>query len=213
MVILVCILAILMGRLVGSFVYYYCDKKEKEGIWESIKVHKKKKIYILIQILEILIIWLHYEIFGWSMSFILYVMFVSILLSSVFIDSYLLEVPGIAIMMLFICAITSFLIDDRSYIDKFIGAGIISVPFFIVNLIRKDSIGEADIMVVAICGLLFGASGVIPMFCVSYIVAGIYVLIMLVFKKLERTSKVAMMPFFFIGVLFQIVFNISIIMA
>lgn len=238
-VLLISVFVFFMTYLTSKYVFYYCDKKEGDSINECMYCHhpthimdkipiisfiylkgkcrychrKLPKIYLFIELSTLLLNVILYYIFGLSNLFFIYSLFSCILFTFVFIDIKSLEVPLSGLIMMLFCTILSFLIDDKTSIDKLVGACIVSMPFSIINAIKKNSIGEADILLLAIVGLLFGASGVLPFACVSYLVAGVYVIIMLLFGKLKRSSRIAMMPFFFIGFLFQVVFNVSILLV
>lgn len=116
------------------------------------------------------------------------------------IDLILKKVPVKAMAIILVLGILSMLTSDELVLlDRICAVFIVSVPLFVIAKLKKNSIGEGDILFCACSGFLLGMWGIVFTACFAYIIGGIYAVIMLLIKQYDRNSKVAMFPFFYMA--------------
>ena len=100
--------------------------------------------------------------------------------------------------------VSVWIIPEISLIQRATGIIAVSVPLFVLACIVPGSIGGGDIKLMAAGGFLIGKAGIWNAFTVGIMGAGIYSLMMLLMKKAEWKSEIAMGPFLCIGIVFEI---------
>lgn len=86
-----------------------------------------------------------------------------------------------------------------SILEHLIGAVIVSVPMLIIALIIKGAFGGGDIKLMASSGLYLGAKAIIAGFTLGMFSAGLYAIVLLILHKVERKSKIRLVPFLVYG--------------
>ena len=88
-----------------------------------------------------------------------------------------------------------------------IGAVCVSVPMLVAALIIKGAFGGGDIKLMAAAGLYLGWKYVIAGLVIGLFIAGIYSLILIVFKKAAFKSKIRIAPCLSFGLGFAALFG------
>lgn len=165
----------------------------------------KKKIsirYPLVEVLSAANFLCAYNLYGEDIqAFLIYILYCLLLVLSV-IDIVLNKVPIKAILTIVFLGIASiFTSPNIVLLDRICAIFLVSVPLLIINRIKKDSIGSADILFSACIGFLLGMWGAVFTISVAYIIAGVFSVVMLLLGKLNKKSRVPMFPFFYLAVL------------
>lgn len=170
----------------------------------------KKKIsirYPLVEVTAALNFLSVYHLYGDDIQALYIFIFYSLLLVLSVIDILLNKVPLKAMVIIVLLGILSmFTLDYIVLLDRICAIFIVSVPLLLINQIKKGSVGDADIIFCACTGFLLGMWGILFVTCVAYIFAGVFSLIMLLLKKLNKKSKVPMFPFFYFAILLYFAF-------
>ena len=90
---------------------------------------------------------------------------------------------------------------DFFSMNQWIGSIIISVPLLWVACMVPGSIGGGDIKLMAAGGFLLGITEIWNAFVIGITSAGVYVAILLLAKKLNRKSQIALGPFLSMGLI------------
>lgn len=77
------------------------------------------------------------------------------------------------------------------------GAGILGIPY----LLRKDSVGAGDILLLAVAGIYIGAMAVIVLLVRALLILSAVCIIQLLRKKVTRSSEMPLAPFLLLGAL------------
>jgi len=100
----------------------------------------------------------------------------------------------------------------KSLAPIFLG-GIISLSFFLVQYIltKKEGLGEGDLRLGFLIGIMFGWPKILLTIFTSYFIGAIIALILLIIKKKKLYSKIPLGPFLAIGSLITLFFGEKII--
>lgn len=74
-----------------------------------------------------------------------------------------------------------------------------SIPMLVITLCIPGSFGGGDIKLMFASGFLLGFSKIVCATVLAFISAGIYVMIMLITKKIKRKDTIAFGPFLAVG--------------
>lgn len=84
-----------------------------------------------------------------------------------------------------------------SLIGCVVGAVLLGVPY----LLRKDCVGAGDIALLAVCGLYYGARGVIALLLRALILLAVVAVVQLLRKRATKESELPIAPFLFFSAL------------
>ena len=116
------------------------------------------------------------------------------------------HIPDKYILCIFAAGITSlFLPLNIALIEHVTGGFVVSVPLLILASLIPGSIGGGDIKLMAAGGLLVGITGIWNVFVTGIMSAGIYISVLLIMKKANRKTEIALGPFLAIGLIIEIV--------
>lgn len=122
--------------------------------------------------------------------------FCAVLITVSYIEYKYCYIPFCLIVSMIICSIISiFIFKDISLISRIIGVAIFSVPSVVINLIRKNTIGRYDIIVIAATGFFLGAFLHTLAIFISLFMSGIYILILKPRNKISDGDRVSVIPF------------------
>lgn len=157
--------------------------------------------YPLVEVLSAVNFLIAYHLYGENIQALyLYILYSLLVVLSV-IDLLLNKVPlKFMIIIIGLAFLSIFTNNNVVLLDRICAIFLVSIPLLLLSRIKKGSIGEADIIFCACSGFLLGMWGILFTACVAYILAGIYSLIMLLLGKLNKKSKVAMFPFFYLAI-------------
>lgn len=83
-----------------------------------------------------------------------------------------------------------------------IGGGL----FLLVYLISRNGLGGGDVKFMAVTGLYLGLNGILPTMLYGSVLAALFGLTMILFKKIGRKDAIPLAPFLYVGVLITIFF-------
>jgi len=162
------------------------------------------------------------ELFTGILFYIIYMKFGLTIISLKFIVmvAFLIVIAGIDFSTQDVYSVTTFpciaagvvlLLVEKFYFNYSIGtyltgfalgSGLIAFIVFLTG-----GMGEGDIEIAAICGLFLGFKNTLVTLMFSFIVAAIYGVLLIVFKKKTRKDAIPFGPFLFIGALIALMFG------
>lgn len=164
--------------------------------------HCKHKIsirYPLIELLTGVLYALVYVQFGFSTSFWIGIVLMSVLVIIAMIDIDTMEIYDTFHIIILVLAIINLFTSDLHPMNFIIGFFIISIPFFILAYLT-GGIGGGDIKLIAVAGLLLGYGPTIVAFLIASISGGIFAVVLLLLKVETRKSLIAFGPFLCVGI-------------
>lgn len=84
-----------------------------------------------------------------------------------------------------------------SLIGAVVGAVLLGIPF----VLRRDAVGFGDIVLLAVCGMYYGAGGVVWLLFRALIIMAVVAVSQLLRKRATKKSELPIAPFLFIGAL------------
>ncbi len=75
----------------------------------------------------------------------------------------------------------------------------VGLIFFILSCVTKERIGKGDAVIFCICGATMGIGSLIPIIMMSFLLSAVYSVAMLATGKLGKKSRIAFVPFIFLG--------------
>ncbi|MBR2598404.1 MAG: prepilin peptidase [Clostridiales bacterium] len=107
-------------------------------------------------------------------------------------------IPDLIVIFIAVLAVINFFINEtfsiNGLIDHLIGAVCVSVPMLIVSLLIKNAFGGGDIKLMAATGLYLGWRNAVAGLVIGLFIAGVYSLILIIFKKAGFKSKIRIAP-------------------
>lgn len=94
-----------------------------------------------------------------------------------------------------------FLFAPDFWLNRLLGALIVSLPLFIITLFAPQELGSGDIFFMAICGFYLALPAITYAFGIGIAAALLYGLILIVMKKATRKTAIPLIPFLSFGVL------------
>lgn len=161
--------------------------------------HKISVRYPLIELLTGVLFALVYVQFGFSASFWIGIILMSVLVIIAMIDIDTMEINDRFHIIILALAIINLYLSDLHPMNFIIGFFIISIPFFILAYLT-GGIGGGDIKLIAVAGLLLGYGPTLVAFLIASISGGIAAVIMLIMKTQTRKSLIAFGPFLCVGI-------------
>lgn len=113
-------------------------------------------------------------------------------------DKYVLYMFGAGI-------ISIMLFPEILILRRMAGLFAVSVPLLVLAGIAPGSIGGGDIKIMAAGGFLLGATGVWDAFVTGIMSAGVFVLILLIMKKVHYKCEIALGPFLSMGMILVLI--------
>lgn len=152
-------------------------------------------VYPVVELINAILYLLVYLKFGLSYATPIYFIIVSCLLTLSMIDLEHKIIPDRFHVIIGICAIAIILLGNEvNYLEHIIGLFAISVPIYIIALV-SGGMGEGDVKLFAVCGLLLGWKLIVMTMFFASILASIYSLVLMIFKKAEMKSEIPFGPF------------------
>lgn len=103
------------------------------------------------------------------------------------------------ILILALAVVSMFIFLEHGFLDRMLGAVIVSLPMFVLALLVAGAFGGGDIKLMAVSGFFLGtASTVVAMF-LAVLTGGGYAAYMLMCGKMERKAQFAFGPFLALG--------------
>lgn len=153
-----------------------------------------------------------YRIYEEDMQALYFFIYLCLMIILMVIDLVLKKIPIKLLLIIIGLGIASMFTSTQIVLlDRICAVFIVSVPLIILSKIKKHSIGTGDILYCACAGLLLGMWGIVCSTSVAYLLAGVYSMYMLFKGKLNKQSKVAMFPFFYIGLIIYLLYAVNFI--
>lgn len=179
------------------------------------KTQEKKKILFPIarEILTILIILLTYTNYSGEAKGLAAFFFIYILIIIWVIDYHLMIIPNKLNLTLAVFALLCVLFNvsvswQEAALGALVGGGILLLSRWLpLLIIKKPGMGIGDIKLAFVCGLYLGPSKVLLGLIISIYIAGISLLILLLFKKIKKNQYIPYGPFLSTGFIISLIFH------
>lgn len=164
----------------------------------------KKKIPIKYPIIEVLTAFLFvifFLKFGLEKVYFFNIIIAGYLIVLSLIDIETKEIPDIVVLFLFITGIIFCIFEINKInifegIISFITAGFI---VFVLNFFSNEKIGEGDIKLMAGLALPAGIILSLKVIFFSFVLGGVFSLLLLIFGKYKKNQSIAFVPFIFLS--------------
>lgn len=94
--------------------------------------------------------------------------------------------------------------DEITILNRISGLLIVSIPLLLLAFFVPGSIGGGDIKLMAAGGFLLGKAWIIQAFVMGIMLAGTYVIVLLIRKKADRKTEIALGPFLCAGIIWSL---------
>ena len=126
----------------------------------------------------------------------------AILMNIAYVDWKYKLIRNKSVLIVFAMSTVSMLIfSEISSMDRLAGSIAVSVPLLILSGLLDGGIGGGDIKLMAAAGLGLGVAGIWMAFVIGVFSSGIYVMVMLLRKKFDRKTEIALGPFLCLGLI------------
>lgn len=203
--VVVAILGIISGQLC-DFMNFILPKHKKFLSKNNIKKYfKQAKPCFILMLIHILIYFgIIYEYGINNVNTIKYIILTPILVSIFFIDYKKKIIPNrlsltmfeIGLIFVFIHGIFNINVA-LNMIEGFIVGGIIFLLITVVGdfLFKKETMGFGDVKMIATLGLYFGVQGIIGISIISFLIAAIFSIILLIIQKIKNNNSIEYIAF------------------
>ncbi len=191
------------------------EKIIDKGFFSDVKF--EWKVALTISLLNILLLYF----FGISEKFFLYSVLSIILVMEAFIDIKAKILPNSLNFVGFLIGITyAFVVSVRDIyagldllLGMVTGAGVfLLIALFALVVYRKEGMGLGDVKLMGVLGLFFGFTNTIQIFILSFFVAAIISIILLITKVKKTTDYIAFGPFIVIATVITMIIPASVSM-
>lgn len=164
--------------------------------------------FILIEIIGGALSVLSVAFYGFSSLAIIVFVTTIILTAIAFIDMENMTIPNSLIFALIIPAVLLIIfMPDVSIENRIIGFFCISIPMLVLSAIIKGAFGGGDIKLVAVCGIILGWKNIISATIIAILMAGLFVIWLLISKRTDRKAHFAFGPFLSLGIIIALFLN------
>ncbi len=185
--------------------------------------HEKISIqYFLVEIISAFITFFLFAKLDFSLNFLFALVLFYIFIVLSFIDFKYKAVPDYLLLILFI---TSFFVSNHTLIDCFKNAFLVSGAFILLNFVvtfyiqnikakilkdeslkTQEALGEGDIPILAVLGIVLGVKGAL----VAIFLATIFAIIpSIYFNIIKKDIQIPFIPYLVLGFTIEYFFNIS----
>lgn len=180
------IISLILAYLINKYLYKICEDID-------IKDYKNFFTYIIV-VPTYLLIYCKYGLTVESIKYFSLIPFITIISIIDYYTTYIYDitiVSGIIIqgVVFIICLNADF--DNISHIYGLLTVTILS--YMLAKLTK--ALGEGDIYIYGLCGITLGHGYGIYLICLSYLIAFVYCLLLLLMKKQNIKGKIAFAPF------------------
>lgn len=119
-------------------------------------------------------------------------------------------VPDLVVIIIAVTGIINLCVNGISLsavIDSLLGAICLSLPMLIASLIIRKAFGGGDIKLIAAAGIYLGLSRTLAAGVIAFLIAGIYSIALLAFKKCGVKETVTFAPYLALGCAFSALFG------
>lgn len=119
-----------------------------------------------------------------------------------YVDIKYKKIPDVLTVSVFLCAVFRvFGSQQVGIVESFAGGMVGGIVFFVILMLKPGTFGGGDIKLSMANGMYLGVGRFFDSFIIAVLLAGIYVLVGLLTKKISRKSEVAFGPFLCVGAL------------
>ncbi len=169
--------------------------------------------YPLVEILSGIIFLINYYIFGFSLLFVVYTVFILLLIIATFVDFKYMIIPDeVSIGGLILGFIFSFFRNDITWIQSLIGiilgGGILLLiikGYFLLT--KKEGMGGGDVKLLAMIGAFLGYKSLLFVIFSASLLGTIIGVPMILFKKDKNNLAIPFGPFLSLGAIIYIYFG------
>ena len=136
----------------------------------------------------------------------------AILISITYIDYDTMTIPnGFNIALIVPATISAFIFKEIKIYERLIGLLSVSLLMLIITMIVKGAFGGGDIKLMAVAGFMLGYKNILLSFFIGIIITGIYAIIKLATKKLNKKDHIAFGPGLCIGIFISMLYGSQIL--
>lgn len=169
--------------------------------------------YIFVELLTALLFILLYNHYGWSLDFLMFIIFSCIILVITFIDIDYQIIPNQLLLIGLIPGVYQIIsVGFRNSGLYFIGAVGLGLGILLISLIgnilfKKESMGMGDVKYAALIGLLLGwQNGLLAVF-LAFLSSAILILILLPLGKISFGQRIPFGPFLSLGTIIALLWG------
>lgn len=148
--------------------------------------------------------------FGYSLLYLKFVIFSSVLLVISVIDLQTMEIPDEPFLFGMFFGIIFFILE-KNYLNTFLGVIIPPIIFFLIIVLSKGGMGGGDFKLSFLFGLYLGFPKIVPWFFLSFIIGFFPAIYMLLTKKGTRKTPLPFGPFMSLSGIITFLFGNEII--
>ena len=142
-----------------------------------------------------------YVRFGFSLMVLVSAVVAGILLAITVIDYDIQEIPDKLVITLIPCAVAMVWLQPQvTLLSRGIGFLAISLPMLLLALVINGAFGGGDIKLMTVCGFMLGWQSVLVAFFIAILLAGAWIVVLVVRKKAKRGQHIAFGPALCAGV-------------
>lgn len=214
---LVSVFAIIISPIMFVTIKRYSEEQEvlSKDFFKDSKFDWKVALITLV-ILNVL-----FYKFGISLQFMLYAILTIILIMEAFIDIKAQILPNslnfigflIGIVYTYFVCLDNVMAGIDLLFGMIVGAGIfLLIAAFALIVYKKEGMGLGDVKLMGMLGLYFGLVNIIQIFIISFFIAAIISLILILLKIKKTTDYIAFGPFIVIAAVFTMLVPASTLM-
>lgn len=211
-VIFIFIIGVIIGILIKSFIFRVI--KEESTNSKEVYIKERYANYYFIEFLNGILYVLIFLKFNFTLNFIIFTFFISLLITIGFIDfetQYIFDSTiNLGIIFSIIFLISKWVITKNIPLDNFIGA-VIGYGIIFLIVILTSGMGEGDISLSFLCGLFLGLKGLLLTLFLAFIIGGIFASTTLILKIKTRKDEIAFGPYLAIGAIITTLYGNSLI--
>ena len=151
--------------------------------------------------------------YGISLNFIIHALLLCVIIVISFIDIDTMEIPDGSHFFILALAAGSYLINQPELSSILLGGIVIALPLFLIAWLTHGGIGGGDIKLMAASGLFLGFANTLLAGIIGIIIGGFYAACLMLIKKREGKSYMALGPFLALGISIASLYGPQIIQA
>lgn len=167
--------------------------------------------YPLVELLNAACYYLIYRLFGMHLQSLLCAVVCSCLIVTAMIDfDHKIILDRFNIIIGLCALVLGFVTSDITWVERIIGFFAVSVPFLIIVLVT-GGMGEGDVKLIAVCGLLLGWKSILLTVLFASVTAALYGIMLMIKSNAKRKSQIPFGPFIAFSVIICLLFGDRII--
>lgn len=200
------LLGLLVGRLLGLVNQNLSEHKKifSEGIVKDYLKNTNPQYFVMILVSILYIALLRIVGIDDQLKFLQFLILIPMLVSAFLIDYKLQIIPNrltltmweVGVVSSFLRGINNINIAIEMWLGMIVGAGIFLILTYLGNLIfKKETMGFGDVKLMGALGLYFGWRGIIVISILSFLIAAVFCLVLIIVKKVKKETLSEFIPF------------------